>query len=754
MASIENYAIDKNKVREDVLNYRLLRQYGLDYISKLSGKIWTDYNVHDPGITILELLCYALTDLGYRASFDIKDILTFPNAQHPEMEDRFIPAEKILSSLPITLDDYREWFIKKNPYLRNIWFKPIEKSLNVPIECFGKIRHGNILPYKSVKLKGFYRIIADMNEDEFVRQKSELDGNGRKEFLKGHIRSQFMSIRNLCEEIEDVVILDKINVGICVDIEIKPDIAYEPVIREVSRKIGAYINNERTDNVKKEQLNVSDAVNLIMDIPGVVNIHHIHFVPEKEEKDNLIETQTRFNLTLAGDSKDRYAFRFDHSLNEFVVTRGLLSLKVSSLSESIYKENDNENTSQGVNRHLPVGKNRELDQYISIQDEFPRVYQLGREKIAASASNLRKAQRLQLKAYLIFFDQLLADYLAQLNSVKDLLSWSEDISHTYFFKGLSDLEIADFGKLVSSYEKDISGKKVSYSEIIDPENIRTDRRNRFLNHLIARFNEEFVDYSILNFVYDGKIDRDFDTEEMIRDKIAFLKNYAHISGNRSHATDYTQKNITSSVLESRIYSKLGLDIDRVGQQLTPVSEEAQKFAESYNAHFGIHLYEHILFRPLDGEINRDNFIRLAEEIDQKRVVEEPYSMRITVVAPGWLKMAEKYDFRKFVEQTVRMEVPAHIAVKICWLDLHQMNALEKAYGEFMKVLAERNYVEYNEAWRDEYGGCLASLVKIFSSLRSIYPPLQLYSPGIATDYAPPILDHSMLSGSSGNNGVI
>ena len=57
-------------------DYAFLRQEGINHIEKLASRIWTDYNTHDPGITILELLCYAITDLGYRSSYDIKDILT------------------------------------------------------------------------------------------------------------------------------------------------------------------------------------------------------------------------------------------------------------------------------------------------------------------------------------------------------------------------------------------------------------------------------------------------------------------------------------------------------------------------------------------------------------------------------------------------------------------------------------------------------------------------------------------------------
>ena len=57
------------------LNYDFLREEGISLVQKYSGSKWTDYNYHDPGVTILEQLCYALTDLGYRANFRIEDLL-------------------------------------------------------------------------------------------------------------------------------------------------------------------------------------------------------------------------------------------------------------------------------------------------------------------------------------------------------------------------------------------------------------------------------------------------------------------------------------------------------------------------------------------------------------------------------------------------------------------------------------------------------------------------------------------------------
>ena len=52
------------------MDYEALRLLGLEKIQELAGQLWTDYNSHDPGITMLEVFSYVLTDLGYRVNYD------------------------------------------------------------------------------------------------------------------------------------------------------------------------------------------------------------------------------------------------------------------------------------------------------------------------------------------------------------------------------------------------------------------------------------------------------------------------------------------------------------------------------------------------------------------------------------------------------------------------------------------------------------------------------------------------------------
>ena len=57
------------------MDYTFLRQEGMRHLERMAGQLWTDFNVHDPGITILEQVCYAITDLGYRIAYDLPDLL-------------------------------------------------------------------------------------------------------------------------------------------------------------------------------------------------------------------------------------------------------------------------------------------------------------------------------------------------------------------------------------------------------------------------------------------------------------------------------------------------------------------------------------------------------------------------------------------------------------------------------------------------------------------------------------------------------
>ena len=122
---LSEYYIDKQRQLPPSQDFQFLQREGMKYIEQLGNKFWTDYNPHDPGITILDVLCYAITELGYRADFDIKDLLTGKNGK---IENKsFFTAANIFSNAPLTETDYRKLLIDIDG-VSNAWLLAAQKN--------------------------------------------------------------------------------------------------------------------------------------------------------------------------------------------------------------------------------------------------------------------------------------------------------------------------------------------------------------------------------------------------------------------------------------------------------------------------------------------------------------------------------------------------------------------------------------------------------------------------------------------------
>ncbi|MEL6131945.1 MAG: hypothetical protein AAFR59_01135 [Bacteroidota bacterium] len=113
--------IPKNPNLKPVEDFAFLREEGIQLIRKLAGLVWTDYNAHDPGITLLETFSYGLTELGLRASLDMKDIIA---SVSPNPKSALFAPEAILPSQPVTLKDFQKLLINVEG-VRNAWLLPL-----------------------------------------------------------------------------------------------------------------------------------------------------------------------------------------------------------------------------------------------------------------------------------------------------------------------------------------------------------------------------------------------------------------------------------------------------------------------------------------------------------------------------------------------------------------------------------------------------------------------------------------------------
>ncbi|EOX8980480.1 hypothetical protein ACPW6J_003616 [Enterobacter hormaechei] len=90
---------------KDAIAFDALWQQAHEVVTELSGDVWTDTGDHDPGITLLQSATWNCSDLSYRASLPLNDLLTCQD-QRPLFPEEFGP-EQVLTCNTVTAEDYR-----------------------------------------------------------------------------------------------------------------------------------------------------------------------------------------------------------------------------------------------------------------------------------------------------------------------------------------------------------------------------------------------------------------------------------------------------------------------------------------------------------------------------------------------------------------------------------------------------------------------------------------------------------------------
>lgn len=557
--------ISGNVSTKDDLDYSFLRQLGIEYIEKYGSAIWTDYNSHDPGITMLEILCYAITDLGYRINLPIEDLLSSDTSVNA-LEKQFVKAEQILPSKPVTGSDYRKLFIDIDG-VKNAWIKAFQKKVYVNT----KDKQLSYSPFaiadkykKEFTLQGLYEVLLDF--DEFDPEKYDTFGKiaTRKQQIKNEVRKIYHLNRNLCEDLMSVTEVEIHPVSVCTIIDVKPDADEELVHAKVLRAITTYfspsvrfyslpemlekgystteifdgpiLNNGFIDPTElagaelKTQIRMTDIVQLIMDIDGVNLIKDISI--NNCGENSKPEGQPWVVCIDAGKKPELC------SKSAFSYTKGVLPLninqeRVKKYTYQLEKEEEDNQQQARLNKilELPTGQFLNIGQYATIQNNFPETYGIGEFGLSPSATRERKAQAKQLQAYLLFFDQILASYFSQLDKVKDLLSVNQEVSRSYFTQAIKD--IRGIEELVSPEYLSDNTEALSES-LLSLLDLKTSRKNQLLDHLLARFAESFSSYAFLMKQLYGS---DYDLA-VVRSKENFLRNYAVLGTERGAAFNF------------------------------------------------------------------------------------------------------------------------------------------------------------------------------------------------------------------------
>ncbi|HEY9046758.1 MAG TPA: hypothetical protein VIN08_12725 [Ohtaekwangia sp.] len=745
-AANEHITITKSNELPQAQDYYVLRNAGIQLIQQLGSKLWTDFNLHDPGITILETFCYALTDLSYRASFPVKDLIAEEKSELFNGDAQTLyTAREIFTTAPWTINDYRKLLIDLEG-IRNAWIRcskcncgpaiyvdckkseltytaplppenpkeheVVPKGLyDVLLELEGNEQNGDLntgkvsltynllidgnpetlyLEVRLPSLRAFSKLeqandtlsnfrdsrtvvdvvnvktisnnkgagvdIADskiaaalrgglyITLEITIREKVTDPGNYtshvvelkdiplRFVFLHSELRKKLTvaDIRGILSDAstagvvarylqkieaadkavaeatkalldhrnitEDFCCIDEVEIeeiGVCADLELKPEADIEQVLAETYYQIEEYFNptirfyrlsemlEKKTvdevfngpklkhgfvdqEDLDRTSLNrtlyASDIINKLMDIEGVISIKNFVLVRFDAEGNNV--GTDPWKLTVSTNHLPRLYLEGSKFL---VFKNGLPFLPDTAELMDTMQVIRGRNVMPKLKTHdldldIPLGNYYNLKEYYPLQNSLPQVYGTGPEGLPSTATQQRKAQALQLKAYLLFFEQLLVNYLAQLADLKNIFSIQSTVRHTYASAYLTtEIQSDLIGNMQTDFYDSFSADQLQ--QLTENTDEFLDRRNKFLDHLMARFSESFSEYALL--LYSFKNQKTVSQERLIATKTSFLKQFPFQSAYKAQSFNYTEEDALCvkkglSGIQQRIAVLLGL----------------------------------------------------------------------------------------------------------------------------------------------------------------------------------------------------
>jgi len=322
--------------------------------------------------------------------------------------------------------------------------------------------------------------------------------------------------------------------------------------------------DELVRNKPRQTLYRSDLYQVIQGVTGVRGIEKLELY---KLVDGKIPNDVQFTWCLSYDCRCLADLVIDKStwtVKKGVVTTTIPGAKIQDVLE--LRQLDSRIMREGM-LDLPVPMPKivgDITEYTSLQEDFPRTYKIGRNGISRHETDLRKGQSKQLQGFLLFFDQILANYLAHLRQVREVLSIDKqtgNLDHSmyqpiYDVPGIENLLVAfepnpqPHTNTNEKWEHFKSDPDNDYRKALDElitgsSTQRRLRRNAILDHLLARFGEQFTDYILGLYEIERPIDSkallEGNLNDWISDKQSFLKMLPDLSAKRAQSFNYRIK---------------------------------------------------------------------------------------------------------------------------------------------------------------------------------------------------------------------
>lgn len=546
--------------------YDELLEEGIEWVQKFSGNLWTDYNFHDPGITILEQLCFGITDLGYKTNFPINDIL-FIGQDKFKLEDKnlFYPPHKILPTSPITTTDFRKLILDKVDAVQNAWVVAEKDNLqNISGLYSVRIQLGDNLDQKSQE-----NTLKEVDDLLMQYRCLGTDFSPSEPLRKDIIRFECDITLDSFAVGEQV--LANIFKGIEESISNKPVFTDFSEMEEKGLKVEDLFTGTFTEkgyledfdfNEKVSEIYISEIKEIIYNVEGVLGLENlVFFKNDIRVFDDYIpfDYDAYPSLIQVDDSffeEQNEGIRFYRNESSYKIDKIIFKQIYDSLileSNEVYRQKFKNRLNNTKGRF----KKQEFEKYYSVMRELPALYGLREDELPSKSSNLRKSQANQLRAYLLLFDQMMANHVSQLSNIRQLFSVDIESQKTLFGKVPTDTPALEtiIGDDEESYKEFLATSIESKSEFYN-------RKHKILDHLMSRFGETF-NTSLLGKVY--RLQHENCTEEevnefMLSTKVNYAKNLVSLGFERSKSSDYTFREKTENLsgIEKRLKLKLGI----------------------------------------------------------------------------------------------------------------------------------------------------------------------------------------------------
>lgn len=699
-----------------------------------------------------------------------------------------------------------------------------------------------------IALSKLDKTLQGIKKDLFLSTENldQVTGKLDEAAIKQRILSVFAKHRNLCEDVHRIEIFQTIPYYLAGEVEIRPSYNTAKIYAEIFLKCAHYISSgiqidryesifsqtgsyeqifsgpltthghisDRCFEMSQEVLSIVDLISLINQIEGVVKVHDLYLIDQENQKYTSISYDSsklpdlcfpeigksmqilRLVLRQGTSRKDQSdkttGFEsYENKQDEALLEEALLELRKLLFEYHAFR-NNRQSFAQLI--QLPGGQRRVLENYFSIQNQFPAIYGINRYGIPRSESPETRAKAKQLKAYLFPFEQLMANYLQNLQEIPRLFSLDSELEQSYFSQFLNNQNIPDIESL---YVKGKQHSQALLSEILVHYDHFIDRRNRVLDTLLAMYGEQYPQRSLLEFDCYRRTDPG---RWIIENKINFLKCIREITRDRAKGFNYlepvlygceeereeniagahkrisillglSQFNRISSITDVLIKRNSRLIPDRVlaeGISLLPEEIENKAVSVFFDEEKFIEMtipaklpaFGHAVFKegvelknyrlvssgqktivclkseqnaclwPLGSKDSLDEAVLYAHEfcstLTQLNIACENFHMiehlllrprgdegfgsipdgesffdfRISVIFPSWTARFSNKEFRKFAQETVIKNLPAHIFPEFYWLDFVYMQDFEQRYRTWLFCMRQASLYN-NQSNRDQ-----------------------------------------------------